>query len=145
MQVTLNIKGDEPLPTVESVIDSMTDDDKRRLAMDIAAEYFKKDVEKRSASQHFGAYGYSGADRYIEQLYSLFKGIVAAEIKRSPELTETVNRTVAAVAGNWKALVQQAVLSFFATECISALNDIAESKQNIDNLKSSLESLSRES
>lgn len=117
MQVTINVQGSDLAPTLQSVLDSMTVEDKRKLACDIAREYF---VKKMRDESHWSR----GAENYLEGLARVIRDATQAEIAADPQCKELTQQILKQVRQNFPALVHRAVLHVIAQQVGGAIGQL---------------------
>ena len=136
LSVTLQIQGNELAPTLKEIVDSMTDDDKRSLAADLAKEYFLKQMNPgRDSCGHRGS-----ADDYMKRLCQQFEGAVQQAIKEDPELFKIITDTVDALRPDFPQFVTSAVIHVLGSMVKSGFDEVFDTQLQIRDLRSRLES-----
>ena len=136
LSVTIQIRGNELAPTLKEIVDSMSDEDKRSLAADLAKEYFLKQMNPGKDS-----YGYhKSADAYMERLCRQCEGTVQQTIKEDPELFKIITDTVDALRPEFPQFVKSAVIHVLGSMLKSGFDEVFNTQLQIQDLQDRLTS-----
>jgi len=106
MQITLEVTGESLKRDVADIMASLTEEDKRHLAAQIAHHYFLEEMEVNFGDR----WGHdTGAMRYVKDLVAKFKETIGGEIKKDPDLWKTVTAMLEAVKEEYPKFVATAL------------------------------------
>jgi len=136
LSVTIQVRGNELAPTLKEIVDSMTDEDKRSLAADLAKEYFLKQMKPgRDSYGHWNT-----ADKYMERLCQEFESTVQQTIKADPELFKIITDTVDALRPDFPQFVKSAVIHVLGSLVKSGFEEVFNTQLQIQDLQARLKS-----
>jgi len=138
MQITLEVTGESLKEDVAEIMASLTEDDKRQLAAQIARHYFLEEMKVNFGNQWHPE---RGAERYIGRLVSQFKETIGEEIKKDPDLWKTVTETLEAVKEEYPKFVANALERAVTTILIETLQTSRNNAMQLQSLANRLQDM----
>lgn len=138
MKVELNIEGNELTPTLEKLLESMSDEDKSKMVREIAMTYFCK---KMDSDQDFSSFrSESKGEALLGQLVSKTRDTLSEEILKDERLRGILEEHVRAIAPAIPEIVDAAIKGAFATLIKGAFETQLQTSTSLVNLVARLKS-----
>lgn len=129
IQVTLTVQGSELAPTLDQVLKSMTNEDKRKLAADIAYRHFALEMADTYRMDRYNSDERRKADDYLKELVKEVKGTVSKTIFDDYKLKSKIEAVLETIRPHLHQFVERAVVSILAGNVASLFERLATTEQ----------------